>query len=77
MADSIHRRGFCKDTSVSAAGIVLAGDCAACSQAGGPAPAPYAVMPDLMRYRKIDAQGRAGRSKWQSNNTVGLFFAAF
>ena len=62
MADPICRRAFCRNTLTTSATIAFSGYRAVRPQHAGSAPAPYAVMQDVVRYRKIDAHAHVGLS---------------
>lgn len=54
MSKFISRRKFFTDTSLSAAGIILGSSLVGCSGREKQAEASYALMKDVMKYRKID-----------------------
>ena len=62
MAYSIRRRTFCKDTLVSAAGIMLGGNSIRSSHPAGSAASTYVAMQEVMKHRKIDAHAHVGLS---------------
>jgi uncharacterized protein len=55
MSDIIHRRKFFKDTSLSAAGIVLGSSLAKGNPESETVLSSYDIMKDVMKYRKFDA----------------------
>ncbi len=55
MSKAINRRKFLSETSLSAAGIMLAGNFSRGEGSMKPALSSYDVMKDVMKYRKIDA----------------------
>jgi len=72
MACSIHRRTFCKDTVVSAAGIMLGGNRISSSHPGGSAVSTYAVMQEVMKYRKLDAHAHVGFSPGDAEKQLDI-----
>ena len=55
MPKTINRRKFFKDTSLSAAGIMLGSSLAGCTTDREPVLSSYDIMKDVLKYRKIDA----------------------
>ncbi len=55
MSETINRRKFLADASLSAAGIMLAGSITGCAARKESGIAGYDLMADVMKYRKIDA----------------------
>jgi len=55
MSKRIDRRKFFKDTTFSAAGIMLGSKLAELSPEGYSESAPYSIMKEVMKYRKINA----------------------
>ena len=51
----MNRRAFFKDSSLTAAGAIMAGNMAGCTTAREPEISSYDIMQDVMRYRKFDA----------------------
>jgi len=51
----MNRRKFFENAALSSAGIVLGSSLASCTRAGKPATAPYNIMSEVKKYRKIDA----------------------
>ena len=72
MVCSIHRRTFCKDTVVSAAGIMLGGNRISSSHPGGSAVSTYAVMQEVMKYRKLDAHAHVGFSPGDAEKQLDI-----
>ena len=72
MACSIHRRTFCRDTVVSAAGIMLGGDRMSSSHPGGSVASTYAVMQEVVKYRKLDAHAHVGFSPGDAEKQLDI-----
>ena len=51
----MNRRTFFKNSSISAAGAVMAGHMGGCTAARQAEVASYDIMQDVMRYEKFDA----------------------
>lgn len=55
MSQKIHRRKFFATAAISSAGILLGGSLAGCSPKKESGLSSYNIMPEVMKYRKIDA----------------------
>ena len=64
MTNKLDRRKFFRDTTLSAAGIVLGSNLIGCTSRKEPDMLSYHIMEDVIKYRKIDAHAHV----WNSND---------
>jgi uncharacterized protein len=70
MSKPINRRKFFKDTSLSAAGIMLGSSLVGCTTKREPVLTYYDLMKDVMKYRKIDAHSHPDKDLGRQIDTA-------